>query len=712
MKKLFRIAIIFVILIGLLLAVPSSSYHYFSNERISQKAAMNMAINKAAAKEIVWDIPVKEPAYSPISCLYFDEPLFRNAISSAVVFNEDANNLQGGIVPHHLLASEMIASFWKTVSQSKYDLIVIIGPDHNKRGAAPITTIASGFTTIFGDVASDSTVVNSLIQENLMSEDMNIMETEHSISVHIPFVRYYMPDTKILPILIYGNQSFNNIRELSNKIIEITAGKKVLYVASMDFSHYLPLEEANRMDIITEKALNEFDHESITEMTNDNLDSRPSALFLLYTMSTLGFKSIEKWEHSNSDIISKKNTGYTTSYFTFGFSVSESESESESECSLDSEIIGKGNHHDMKNQLDTGNHKEPETQEELNNLKKAEKQKEKDTLNEDDTHLHIIAVGDIMLGRGVGDSLKANGFGFLHLFTEIFDCFKNADILFGNLEQPITSLEKSLDKNFKYILKSVPEAIQGIQYAGFNMLSLANNHMMDYYWEGLDDTITILDDSDISHAGAGRDLIDARKPAIIEKKGLKIALLAYTDMAYVEYRGNPPLYFAADIHKPGVAPLRLELIQEDIQKVQEQVDIIILSLHWGEEDSFRISERQKKLTHELSDAGADIILGHHPHWFQGIEFYNGKPIVYSLGNFIFDQPSPESKESFILNFAYQDTDLTGITAIPIKTVNQIRVIPQKGDEAKKMLKRQQRLSEELGTKTTIQGDILFVHCPH
>ncbi|MDD4681475.1 MAG: AmmeMemoRadiSam system protein B, partial [Clostridia bacterium] len=643
MRKLFCVAILFLVLIGLLLTIPSSSltipsssYHYFLNESISNKAAMDMVINKAAAKEIVWDIPVREPAYSPISCLYFDEPLFRNAISSAVVFNEGANNLQGGIVPHHLLASEMIASFWKTVSQSKYDLVVIIGPDHNKRGAAPITTIASGFTTILGDVTSDSSIANSLIQENLMSGDMNIMETEHSISVHIPFVRYYMPDTKILPILIYGNQSFNNIRELSDKITEITAGKKVLYVASMDFSHYLPLAEANRMDIITEKALNEFDYESITEMTNDNLDSRPSALFLLYTMSTLGSKSIEKWEHSNSDIISKKNTGYTTSYFTFGFSVSGSECESE--CSLNSENIGKRNHHGMENQLDTGNHKEPETQEELNNPKKAEKQKEKDSLNEDDTHLHIIGVGDIMLGRGVGDSLKANGFGFLHPFTEIFDCFENADILFGNLEQPITSHEKSLDKNYKYILESVPEAIQGIQYAGFNMLSLANNHMMDYYWEGLDDTITILDDSDISHAGAGRDLIDARKPAIIEKKGLKIALLAYTDMAYVEYRGNPPLYFAADIHKPGVAPLRLELIQEDIQKVREQVDIIILSLHWGEEDSFRISEQQKKLAHELSDAGADIILGHHPHWFQGIEIYNGKPIVYSLGNFIFDQP--------------------------------------------------------------------------
>ena len=366
------------------------------------------------------------------------------------------------------------------------------------------------------------------------------------------------------------------------------------------------------------------------------------------------------------------------------------------------------------NKKETDNLDIAEIQKETNDHRKDEKSKSavNTGVQRDDTHLHIIAVGDIMLGRGVGDSLKANGFGFLHPFTEIFDYFKNADILFGNLEQPITSLEKSLDKNYKYILKSIPEAIQGIQYAGFNMLSLANNHMMDYYWVGLDDTITILDDSDISHAGAGRDLIDARKPAIIEKKGLKIALLAYTDMAYVEYRGNPPLYFAADIHKPGVAPLRLELIQEDIQKVQEQVDIIILSLHWGEEDSFRISERQKKLAHELSDAGADIILGHHPHWFQGIEIYNGKPIVYSLGNFIFDQPSPESKESFILDFAYQDTDLTGITAIPIKTVNQIRVIPQKGDEAKKMLKRQQRLSEELGTKTTIQGDILFVHYPH
>ena len=659
MTKFFRIFIIFVIMIGLLLIAPGSSHHFTMIEKNPVKTN-----NTQVVEDTEWVAPVWKASRSPISCLYFDEQSFKSAVSFATVYKENIESLHGGIVPHHLLASDMIASFWETVSHADYDLVVIIGPDHNRRGASPVTTITSGFTTVFGDVMTDSSVANFLIQENMVVEDRKIMETEHSVSSHIPFIRYYMPDTPVLPLLVYGNYSFSNVKALSEKITEATQGKKVLYVASIDFSHYLSLEEANKMDNITEKALIEFNYKSISEMTNDNLDSRPSALFMLYTMSRLKAKSIEKWAHSNSDYYFMEDTGYTTSYFNLGFSKSEEKPETR-----DSDIIE----------------------------------------NQHDKYLHVMAVGDIMLGRGVAKSLMENGLGYLHPFTEVFDFLKGADILFGNLEHPITDRQKSLDKEHKYILKSGSEAIQGIHYAGFNILSLANNHIMDYYAEGLDDTIRILDDNKISYTGAEKDLIDARKPAIIEKKGVKVAFLAYTDFAEIKYQGNPPLCFAADIGKPGVAPLRPEFILEDIQEIREKADILIISLHWGKEDTFQISEQQKELARKLCDTGADIILGHHPHWFQGIEIYNGKPIVYSLGNFIFDQPGQESKESFILDFTYQGAELTGITAIPVQIMNNYRIVPQKGDKAKEMLERQLRLSEELGTSGTILDDMMIMH---
>lgn len=205
----------------------------------------------------------------------------------------------------------------------------------------------------------------------------------------------------------------------------------------------------------------------------------------------------------------------------------------------------------------------------------------------------------------------------------------------------------------------------------------------------------------------GKDITGARKPAIIEKKGVKIAFLAYSDFAGTMHPGDPPISFAADIGKPGVAPIKPEIILEDIKESRGKADILVISLHWGQENIFQISEQQKELARKLCDAGADIILGHHPHWFQGMEIYNGKPIVYNLGNFIFDQPGPENRESFILDFSYQGTELTGIIAIPVRIINNCRVVPQKGGSAKEMLERQLHLSRELGTDGVILDDMLF-----
>lgn len=255
----------------------------------------------------------------PVRCLHYEKESFQSAISLATVYAKNTDGLKGGILPHHLLASEMIASFWKTVSLNSWDLIVLIGPDHNRKGISPITTITSAFSTVYGEVSADSGMANNLICENIAAEDLAVMEEDHAVSCHMPFIKYYMPDIPVLPLLVHGNCDPAAIGRLSDKILEYTSGKNVLFVASIDFSHYLSLEEANRMDAVTKKALINFDYEAILDMTNDNLDSRPSALFILRTMETLGTTTMVEWAHSNSDIIGNTITGNTTSYFIFGF---------------------------------------------------------------------------------------------------------------------------------------------------------------------------------------------------------------------------------------------------------------------------------------------------------------------------------------------------------------------------------------------------------
>ena len=270
--------------------------------------------------------------------------------------------------------------------------------------------------------------------------------------------------------------------------------------------------------------MRDFDYDKIAVMTNDHLDSRPSALFMLNTMSKLSAKDMQKWDHSNSDIISKANTGYTTSYFLFGF------------------FSGKQN-------------------------------------EQVPAKTNIIAAGDIMLGRGVAKSLKARGASFSYPFVEVESILEQGDIVFANLEHPLTERVESLDPKSKIVLRAEPEAVSGLAFAGFNMVSLANNHMMDYYKGGLLDTLEVLKTNQILHAGAGESLQQAREPAILQKNGFRAGVLAYTEMAGIVHPGNPPLRFAADASQAGVAPLKLDWIEEDIRFLREKVDILIISLH-------------------------------------------------------------------------------------------------------------------------------------
>jgi len=327
--------------------------------------------------------------------------------------------------------------------------------------------------------------------------------------------------------------------------------------------------------------------------------------------------------------------------------------------------------------------------------------------------VRIVAVGDIMLGRGVEYHLNRLGKDYTYPFQYAVDILRSGDMVFGDLEAPLTESNHGLDPSGKIVLKSSEKAAEGLKYAGFNILNLANNHIMDYYEKGLLDTISVLDKHEIAYSGAGKTIDEARKPAIIEKKGVKIGVISYTDMAELIFKGNPMISFAAEKEKSGVAPRKYELIKEDIESVRENVDILIVSLHWGVEDSFHATEEQREFARKLIDDGADIILGHHPHRFQGVEIYNDKPIVYSLGNFIFDQNDPNNQESFIVNMEITDDKLSSLELIPIRTIEKTHVIIPKGEEPFEMLKRELELCGRLDSKCAIVDNVIKfnIKCP-
>ncbi|MFH1462105.1 MAG: CapA family protein [bacterium] len=248
-----------------------------------------------------------------------------------------------------------------------------------------------------------------------------------------------------------------------------------------------------------------------------------------------------------------------------------------------------------------------------------------------ENQIEIILAGDIMLDRGVKYMVEKEGEGdFRFPFLKIADYLKEADILFGNLEGPVS--DKGIDVGSIYSFRMNPKATEGLAFAGFNVLSLANNHVFDYTREALKDTFQRLKTANIDYVGAGFNEKEAYSAVIKEIKGTKIAFLAFTNLG--------PESWQATENNSGIAWLDgsgFEKLKNAVWEAQKTADIIIVSLHAGQEYSTQLTQFQKEFAKIAVEAGADLIVGHHPHVIQPNEIYQGKHIFYSLGNFVFDQ---------------------------------------------------------------------------
>jgi len=265
--------------------------------------------------------------------------------------------------------------------------------------------------------------------------------------------------------------------------------------------------------------------------------------------------------------------------------------------------------------------------------------------------LKICAVGDIMLGEqhlcnnfGVKDIIQKNGTDFL--FKEVSSLFMGADLVFGNLECSIVDVSS----NKSVFFSAEPTAISGLMNAHFNVLSVANNHIMEHGRKSFLHTIQVLKDTGITPIGI------RGKSDILNVKGCKVAFLAYS---FIEDHIVDVCYNKISSE---------DVIIKDIQKVRPISDLIIVSLHWGCEYVPYPSPGQIRIGRNLIDAGADIILGGHPHVTQSYEVYRNRPIFYSLGNFIFDDTYiPATRDSFI-------AEITICSSLESMEVNVIPVI--------------------------------------
>jgi len=234
--------------------------------------------------------------------------------------------------------------------------------------------------------------------------------------------------------------------------------------------------------------------------------------------------------------------------------------------------------------------------------------------------------GDVIFAGKVGELLKKTGFDYP--YARLNGLFKQDDLSIVNLETPVTDGGTSAT-NKQYVFKSPPGALDNLKAAGIDVVNLANNHTLDQGEQGLRETLSHLEQRDISHVGAGLNEESAYSAQYFERKGITIAVLGFT-------RVMPESSWQATKNKPGLASVYdsskgLRAIAE----AKKKADVVVVVVHWGTERMSQADAKQQSLGHSFIDAGADLVIGGHPHVLQGIEPYKGKWIAYSTGNFIF-----------------------------------------------------------------------------
>jgi len=281
-------------------------------------------------------------------------------------------------------------------------------------------------------------------------------------------------------------------------------------------------------------------------------------------------------------------------------------------------------------------------------------------------------------------------------FHNIAPVLREADITFANLETPLSD-----DARHSGAFRTPMAFADGLRWAGIDVVSTANNHALDAEGEGLLDTREALWKAGVAAVGSGRDLEDARRPFIIERDGMKIGFLGYAQFA------NAGTSAFAQDDRPGVVPLDPFIIEEDIHRLRDQVDYVVVSFHWAIENSQDTHPDARAFAHRIIDAGADVILGHHPHVPRGVEVYKGKVIFYSLGNFIFGHNHDYWMNNYLARLHLTREGVGEVEILPISGRGNDLSQPflLEGEDAAALLQDVQARTRALDTTMEIRGNV-------
>ena len=266
----------------------------------------------------------------------------------------------------------------------------------------------------------------------------------------------------------------------------------------------------------------------------------------------------------------------------------------------------------------------------------------------------LVFAGDANLDGPAGALIARGGDPLAH----VAPLFAEADLRIANLECVVATTGEPADKN--YTFNAHPRVLPVLR-RHLDGVTLANNHSGDYGRAAFAEMLDLLEAANLAQAGGGRNLSQAHAPWLVERAGLRVALLSYNEFM--------PRSYEADYDAPGIAWSEDEQVVADIQQARQQhrADLVVVFMHWGWENELAANPRQRQLARLLIDAGADAVIGGHPHVTQDIESYQGKPIVYSVGNFIMKQTDDDrQRQAWVLRMTFDRAGASGFTTHPVR----------------------------------------------
>lgn len=517
--------------------------------------------------------------------LFSNAPLFRidqipniekvlTSVGKTDQSNFDSENsraeIQAAILPHHTDIGQQIDEFWSEIARrSSPEIIVLVSPAHLDQGNANVQTTNGIWETPFGDVQTDVRSIKDL----KISIESESFVNEQGIATHMPYIAHYFPEVPVVPVIAPSRSGITDATKFVSKLQSLD--KKILLIASIDFSHYLSEEISDVNDLETQIAIVEKNFDKIDRMNSDYLDSSFALDTFLLWKNFSGCLSQTRWHKYNP---------VGTSYFVFY-------------CS-------------------------------------------------ERPLARLSAVGDIMLARGVGKRLNnlninANILSDLQKVDVLMKSVTGeSDLLFGNLESVLSDKGEPMLK--EYVFEAEPKLVDLLTRWRFSHLSVANNHSADYGRSAWEQSVGILRTKGIVPVGG---YSNETKIETVTAGGQKFAFLGFENLT---------------------RPFIKKDVLSAIKNTTKSNDIVVVSMHWGEEYQSEPDSSTVILAREMIDAGADIILGHHPHVLQPVERYKNGLIFYSLGNFIFDQVGEAQNTSMIATIdVFEDGGMSYFT-VPVK----------------------------------------------